>query len=562
MKNTINLMILIGAVTVTVISAQQTTDHPTTVSVQGVLRDNDGRTLADEDYEMTFQIYGNVNGTGNALWEEEVTLTVVNGVWSHTLGLESDNPLTGLNSDGTNYLKITVGTDALEPLTLLNLNPYETLNVTSGGNKVPATGNVGIGTTSPSEKLDVDGNIKLSGSLKYDGASNTPEIQFRSETNGDKIYIGGGGKVVVGAGESGDAFHDANLGDAEDLILAADQKISLFTGANSFANRVLAMDIGADGNIDVGGNLDVYAISATGDVTAGDDFHGKELHLTGKNIWFEDDMLIHGNGNKTFYFDSNNSDNTELILRDKEDTQYGRVYGSGNGSNFGLLDGDSHWSYLAVKDNYTEFRINNSVKMRIDGATGNVGIKTTSTGGGDLVIGGFSGSSSSAAGNAAIQFKGASTSGEILFQDQSGDPDICFGYNGGGSVAWINHNGSYGESSDRRLKENIEPIGSVLNKVMQLSPKSYNYKESVTGGNQATEVGFIAQDVQEHFPSIVDDDKEFLGLSYSKFSVLSIKAVQELKNEKDAEIESLNNQLAVLTQLVNDMQDQLNGIQK
>ena len=66
MKNTINLMILIGAVTVTVISAQQTTDHPTTVSVQGVLRDNDGRTLADEDYEMTFQIYGNVNGTGNA----------------------------------------------------------------------------------------------------------------------------------------------------------------------------------------------------------------------------------------------------------------------------------------------------------------------------------------------------------------------------------------------------------------------------------------------------------------------------------------------------------------
>ena len=85
MKNTINLMILIGAVTVTVISAQQSTEHPTTVSVQGVLRDNDGRTLADEDYEMTFQIYGNVNGTGNALWEEEVTLTVVNGVWSQTL---------------------------------------------------------------------------------------------------------------------------------------------------------------------------------------------------------------------------------------------------------------------------------------------------------------------------------------------------------------------------------------------------------------------------------------------------------------------------------------------
>ena len=562
MKNTINLMIIIGAVAVTAVFAQQATIHPTTFTAQGVLRDAQGRSLEDDTYEMTFQIYGNENGTGTALWSETADVEVINGVWAYTIGSNSGNPLDDLDDDGTNYLKITVGTDVLTPLVQISLTPFETLNVSSGGNLISASGNVGIGTTSPSEKLDVDGNIKLSGSLKYDGANSISEIQFRSQQYGDKIYIGGGGKVVVGAGESGDAFHDANLGDAEDLILAADQKISLFTGANSFANRVLAMDIGADGNIDVGGNLDVYAISATGDVTAGDDFHGKELHLTGHNIWFEDDMLIHGNGNKTFYFDSNNSDNTELILRDKEDTQYGRVYGSGNGSNFGLLDGDSQWSYLAVKDNYTEFRINNSTKMRIDGATGNVGIKTTSTGGGDLVIGGFSGSSSSAAGNAAIQFKGASTSGEILFQDQSGDPDICFGYNGSSYVSYINHDGSYAESSDRRLKENIEPLANVLSKVMQLSPKYYKYKESAVGGNRQTKVGFIAQDVQEHFPSIVDDDKEFLGLSYSKFGVLSIKAVQELKNEKDVEIESLNNQLAALTELVNDLQDQLNASQR
>ena len=97
---------------------------------------------------------------------------------------------------------------------------------------------------------------------------------------------------------------------------------------------------------------------------------------------------------------------------------------------------------------------------------------------------------------------------------------------------------------------------------MQLSPKYYKYKESAVGGNRQTKVGFIAQDVQEHFPSIVDDDKEFLGLSYSKFGVLSIKAVQELKNEKDVEIESLNNQLAALTELVNDLQDQLNASQR
>jgi len=76
------------------------------------------------------------------------------------------------------------------------------------------------------------------------------------------------------------------------------------------------------------------------------------------------------------YYRSNNSSYTQLIMRDKENVNYGRIYGSGNGANFGLLDGDGNWSYLAAKDNYTSFRINNSEKMRIR-TDGNVGIGTT-----------------------------------------------------------------------------------------------------------------------------------------------------------------------------------------
>jgi len=77
------------------------------------------------------------------------------------------------------------------------------------------------------------------------------------------------------------------------------------------------------------------------------------------------------------YHRSANSDYTGMVFQDKESTMYGRVYGSGNGAYFGLLDGDNHWSYLAAKDNYTQFRINNSAIMTMR-SNGNVGIGTTS----------------------------------------------------------------------------------------------------------------------------------------------------------------------------------------
>ncbi|MEM7756409.1 MAG: hypothetical protein AAF297_12350, partial [Planctomycetota bacterium] len=48
-------------------------------------------------------------------------------------------------------------------------------------------------------------------------------------------------------------------------------------------------------------------------------------------------------------------------------------------------------------------------------------------------------------------------------------------------------------------------------------------------------IGFIAQDVRELFPSLVTEG-ETLTLNYSGLSVVAIAALQELKEEKDAEI--------------------------
>lgn len=83
--------------------------------------------------------------------------------------------------------------------------------------------------------------------------------------------------------------------------------------------------------------------------------------------------------NAALYYYSKHSTVTNFHLLDKEGTLYGKVYGSGNGINFGLTDGDGQWSYKAVKDNHTAFYINNSEKMRIK-SNGYVGVGTNTPG--------------------------------------------------------------------------------------------------------------------------------------------------------------------------------------
>ncbi len=101
-----------------------------------------------------------------------------------------------------------------------------------------------------------------------------------------------------------------------------------------------------------------------------------------------DNQYLYGNGASAFYLRGGSSTATQLIMQDKEGAIYGRLYGSGNGQYFGLLDGDGNWSYMARKDVYTGFYINNSMKMiiRVDG---NVGIGTTNTAGHKLSVNGI-----------------------------------------------------------------------------------------------------------------------------------------------------------------------------
>ena len=97
------------------------------------------------------------------------------------------------------------------------------------------------------------------------------------------------------------------------------------------------------------------------------------------------------------------------------------------------------------------------------------------------------------------------------------------------------------ETSDYRLKENIKPLESALDKIKNLKPVSYNLKE-----DGSYDEGLIAHEVQEIFPSLVTGDKDakqedgsdlYQSVAYGKLVTHLVKAVQELS----AEVERLKN---------------------
>jgi len=89
------------------------------------------------------------------------------------------------------------------------------------------------------------------------------------------------------------------------------------------------------------------------------------------------DQSLYGDNSAKLYWNSNHISSSQIVLRDSDQDIHGMLFGSHDGSKFGLVDADNNWSYLAVKDTYTSFYIDNDIKMIIRN-TGNVGIGTTS----------------------------------------------------------------------------------------------------------------------------------------------------------------------------------------
>jgi hypothetical protein len=136
---------------------------------------------------------------------------------------------------------------------------------------------------------------------------------------------------------------------------------------------------------------------------------------------------------------------------------------------------------------------NNAERMRID-SSGNLLVATTAQLGAGRLCVDFNQST-----HQAITLRntnGSNGGNYILFLNSSSNQAGLIGQTGATTV-------SYTTSSDYRLKENIVPMVGALDKVLQLKPVTYTWKQDGSNGQ-----GFIAHELQAIVPDCVVGEKD------------------------------------------------------
>ncbi len=193
--------------------------------------------------------------------------------------------------------------------------------------------------------------------------------------------------------------------------------------------------------------------------------------------------------------------------------------------------------------NGLQFRTNGNIPRMVLTDIGNLGVGTIDPGNYKLKI-----STSINSIGFGLDIENASTNDNWeLATLGRGIGDLQLYFNTGFRGSFNSTSGAYTSISDERLKTNIKPMTAMLDKIKQLKPSTYQFKNTT---DKQEYNGFIAQDVMKIFPSLVmhnvnpERKLDVYTMDYSGFGVLAIKGIQELApivEEQKEKIDSIEN---------------------
>ena len=122
-------------------------------------------------------------------------------------------------------------------------------------------------------------------------------------------------------------------------------------------------------------------------------------------------------------------------------------------------------------------------------------------------------------------------------EDVRSDAFVVY-FNGNATLA-----GELSVNSDARLKDNIQPLGSTLDKLHQIEGKTYTFLKDE---EHTPKIGVLAQEVQSVFPELVSEGVDgTLSVNYQGLVPVLINAINEQEakmSEQDAKIAALEAQ--------------------
>lgn len=491
---------------------------------------------------------------------------------SNVLLVEDASGNTQLNT--TSSGQVGVGTAPSADLHIKTSNTDDKLLIegSDGTNYVvvDASGKMGVNVETPAQALDIDGNLKVrNGGIMFDD-----------------------GSTLTSADMGGSA---SSVSNQSSTLITADSdengsgNIDLITGSTT------RMTVNSNGNVGIGTTTTpAYKLDVNGNVN----FNGS-LYQNGSlfktSPWSDNTSTIYTTKNIAI---GTSTSSYPVYIYDSD----AHIYMSGNGYSGLHIVANSAYSYGSIGgySNNSQIRLHNngdiSVKSYYSGswsdplyikANGKVGIGTI-TPEYDLHVQAPSGESiayfklqpqSTTSGSAVIRlaekvyiqavngstsplyFRNYTTGGYEFALGSSATNVLKLTHGNGSNYASYDGDSNWDFTSDRRLKENINPELNILERVLKLDVVNFNFKDNP---NKTKEIGFIAQDVEPYFPTLIteQDDQRYdfkvKSLGYTTFGVLAVGAVKEL-NQK---VEDLKEELNKKDAIINDLLKRVEALEK